>query len=92
MKLVGASNWFIRWPFLIEGALIGLLGSLIPVGIISYVYLQGYDTLMNALQGTYYSLLEPNPFLILLVALLLGIGVVIGSLGSALSIRKFLKV
>ncbi|WP_225743304.1 permease-like cell division protein FtsX [Marinilactibacillus sp. Marseille-P9653] len=92
MKLVGASNWFIRWPFLIEGALIGLLGSLIPVGIISYVYLQGYDTLMNALQGTYYSLLEPNPFLILLVALLLGIGIIIGSLGSALSIRKFLKV
>ncbi|MFC6464335.1 permease-like cell division protein FtsX [Marinilactibacillus sp. GCM10026970] len=92
MKLVGASNWFIRWPFLIEGALIGLFGSLIPVGIISYVYLQGYDTLMNALQGTYYSLLEPNPFLILLVALLLGIGIIIGSLGSALSIRKFLKV
>lgn len=92
MKLVGATNWFIRWPFLIEGALIGLIGALIPVSIISYVYLSGYSTMMNYLSGSTYALLEPNPFLYLLMALLLGIGIVIGSLGSALSIRKFLKV
>ncbi|WP_080145518.1 permease-like cell division protein FtsX [Marinilactibacillus piezotolerans] len=92
MKLVGATNWFIRWPFLIEGALIGLIGALIPVSIISYVYLRGFDTIMNYLSGTYFALLPPNPFLILLVAALLSIGVIIGSLGSAMSIRKFLKV
>lgn len=92
MKLVGATNWFIRWPFLIEGALIGLIGALIPVSIISYIYLRGFDTIMNYLSGTYFALLPPNPFLILLVAALLSIGVIIGSLGSAMSIRKFLKV
>jgi cell division transport system permease protein len=92
MKLVGATNWFIRWPFLIEGALIGFIGALIPVSIISYIYLSGFDTIMTYLSGTYFALLAPNPFLVQLVALLLTIGVVIGSVGSSLSIRKFLKV
>ncbi|HAJ70021.1 MAG: permease-like cell division protein FtsX [Alkalibacterium sp.] len=92
MKLVGATNWFIRWPFLIEGALIGFVGALIPVSIISYIYISGFDTIMNFLSGTYFSLLPPNPFLIQIVGLLLTIGVVIGSIGSALSIRKFLKI
>ncbi|WP_423189993.1 permease-like cell division protein FtsX [Alkalibacterium sp. f15] len=92
MKLVGATNWFIRWPFLIEGALIGFAGALIPVSIISYFYLRGFDTLMGYLSGTYFSLLPPNPFLLQIVVLLLTIGIVIGSVGSSLSIRKFLKV
>lgn len=92
MKLVGATNWFIRWPFLIEGALIGFIGALIPVSIIAYVYLSGFDTLMTYLSGTYFALLPPNPFLYQIVALLLTIGIVIGSVGSSLSIRKFLKV
>lgn len=92
MKLVGATNWFIRWPFLIEGALIGFIGALIPVSIISYIYLSGFDTIMTFLSGTYFALLAPNPFLVQLIALLLTIGVVIGSVGSSLSIRKFLKV
>ncbi|EXJ23581.1 Cell division protein FtsX [Alkalibacterium sp. AK22] len=92
MKLVGATNWFIRWPFLIEGALIGFIGALIPVTAISYVYLTGFDRVMEFLYGTYFGLLEPNPFLIQLVVLLLAIGVLIGSIGSSLSIRKFLKV
>lgn len=92
MKLVGATNWFIRWPFLIEGALIGFIGALIPVSIISYIYLSGFDTIMTYLSGTYFALLAPNPFLVQLVVLLLTIGVVIGSVGSSLSIRKFLKV
>ncbi|GAA0359896.1 permease-like cell division protein FtsX [Alkalibacterium iburiense] len=92
MKLVGATNWFIRWPFLIEGALIGFIGALIPVSIISYIYLSGFESIMNYLSGTYFSLLPPNPYLLLIVALLLTIGVVIGSIGSSLSIRKFLKV
>ena len=92
MKLVGATNWFIRWPFLIEGALIGFIGALIPVSIISYIYLSGFDTIMTYLSGTNFALLAPNPFLVQLVVLLLTIGVVIGAIGSSLSIRKFLKV
>lgn len=92
MKLVGATNWFIRWPFLIEGALIGLIGSLIPVSIISYVYVRGFDASSAYLSGTYFGLLEPNPFLYQLVGVLLGAGIFIGGIGSGLSIRKFLKV
>lgn len=92
MKLVGATNWFIRWPFLIEGAVIGFIGALIPVSIISYIYLSGFETVMSYLSGTYFALLPPNPFLIQIVALLLAIGIGIGGFGSALSIRKFLKV
>lgn len=92
MKLVGATNWFIRWPFLIEGALIGFIGALIPVSIISYIYLSGFDYIMSYLSSTYFALLPPNPYLLFIVVLLLIIGIVIGSIGSALSIRKFLKV
>lgn len=92
MKLVGSTNWFIRWPFLIEGALIGFIGSVIPASIISYVYIEGYDYGSSFLQGSYMELLTPSPFLIYLVLLILGIGILIGSFGSVLSIRKFLKV
>lgn len=92
MKLVGATNWFIRWPFVIEGALIGFIGALIPVGIISFVYVNGFDTIMNYLAGTYFALLPPAPFLLQLAALLMGIGIFIGGLGSILSIRRFLKI
>lgn len=92
MKLVGATNWFIRWPFVIEGALIGFIGALIPTAIISFIYVNGFDRIMNYLAGTYFALLPPNPFLWQVAALLLGIGVVIGAVGSTLSIRRFLKI
>ena len=92
MKLVGATNWFIRWPFVIEGALIGLVGAVIPTAIISAVYVYGYDMISNYFVGTYFSLLPVNPFLFQLGAVLLAVGVVIGSIGSLLSIRKFLRV
>ncbi|MER2181478.1 MAG: FtsX-like permease family protein, partial [Desemzia incerta] len=92
MKLVGATNWFIRWPFVIEGALIGLVGAIIPTAIISGVYVYGYDVISNYFVGTYFSLLPVNPFLFQLGAVLLAVGFVIGSIGSILSIRKFLRV
>ena len=92
MKLVGAKNWFIRWPFLIEGAIIGLIGSLIPAGILGYSYVNVYRILSSYLSGSYFSLLPPDPFLYYLIAVIVGIGVVIGSLGSARSIRRFLDI
>ena len=64
MKLVGATNWFIRWPFLIEGAMIGFGWSIDTVSIISYVYLTGYSSMTNNLASSTYSLLEPNPFVL----------------------------
>lgn len=92
MKLVGATNWFIRWPFLIEGALVGFVGSIIPTVALWFLYQAVYGTLSNFLEGTYLSLLEPTPFMYQLALLITGIGILIGSIGSALSIRKFLKV
>lgn len=90
MKLVGATNWFIRWPFLIEGALIGLIGSVVPAVVLWFVYQNIYGTVSNFLSGTYFSLLAPNPFMIYLILLVSGIGIVIGGIGSAFSIRRFL--
>lgn len=92
MKMVGATNSFIRWPFFVEGALLGIIGSIIPI----VVLLVGYDSIVRAAQ------LELGLMMIRLIpvreiglnlsALLLGIGVVIGVWGSTISIRKFLKV
>ena len=93
MKLVGATNNFIRWPFFIEGALLGFIGSIIPVVILTY----GYWKLINWLTANDTSsfLLKFKPFneiSYMLSALLLGIGIFIGIWGSTLSVRKFLKV
>jgi cell division transport system permease protein len=93
MKLVGATNNFIRWPFFIEGALLGFIGSVIPVIILSY----GYWKLVNWLQANDTSsfMLKFKPFHEIsysLGILLLGIGIIIGIWGSTISVRKFLKV
>jgi len=90
MKLVGATNWFIRWPFLIEGALIGLIGAIVPSAVLWVLYESIYSTVSEFLTGTYFSLLSPNPFIYQLILLTTGIGVVIGAIGSAFSISRFL--
>lgn len=92
MKMVGATNSFIRWPFFIEGALLGFVGSLIPAVVI----LGGYWKLLN-LSSLNLNLLmiELTPFEKIaptMIALLLGIGIVIGVWGSLISVRKFLRV
>lgn len=91
MKLVGATNYFIRWPFFIEGALIGLIGSLITSGIL---YL-GYSSLESSIQGDPMLQLQLIPFgdiWMLFFGVLIGLGVLIGVWGSTVSIRRFLKV
>ena len=91
MKLVGATNYFIRWPFFIEGALIGLIGSLVTVGAL-YV---GYSSLVASVQGDPMlglQLIAFNDIWLFLCGLLVGLGVTIGVWGSTVSIRKFLKV
>ncbi|WP_025720439.1 permease-like cell division protein FtsX [Paenibacillus sp. 1-18] len=92
MKLVGATNFFIRWPFFIEGALIGLIGSLITVGIL----FTGYQRLLTAVQGdialNMLKLMPLGGIWIQLSALLVILGMLVGIVGSTLSMRKFLKV
>ena len=91
MKLVGATNGFIRWPFFIEGLLMGILGSIIPIAVI----LVGYNFLYDSLSGVnipYLKLLPYNPFAYQISLVLLLIGAIIGTWGSLMSVRKFLKV
>ncbi|TKH45541.1 permease-like cell division protein FtsX [Paenibacillus sp. FSL R10-2782] len=92
MKLVGATNFFIRWPFFIEGALIGLIGSVITVGIL----FSGYQRLLTAVQGdialNMLKLMPLEGIWIQLSALLIILGMLVGIVGSTLSMRKFLKV
>jgi cell division transport system permease protein len=92
MKLVGATNSFIRWPFFIEGALLGFFGSVIPIIII----LVGYWNLLNLdVSNLNLMMIKFKPFNEIsytLTVLLLGIGMVIGVWGSLLSVRKFLRV
>lgn len=92
MKLVGATNWFIRWPFFIEGLLLGILGSIIPIVLIftGYYFLDQNSAMIN--QFEFISILPFNPFVWQLSGIVILIGAVIGVWGSIMSVRKFLKV
>ncbi|TCS95668.1 permease-like cell division protein FtsX [Hazenella coriacea] len=91
-RLVGASNWFIRWPFLIEGAFIGVVGAILPTVFVNVLYFFAFDIIGAG---------EPNAILKLMPVTTLGIwisgsifvlGVIIGSSGSIISVRRFLKI
>lgn len=92
MKLVGATNWFVRWPFLVEAIFIGAIGTLIPYAIITW----GYDTVYNSMHGSFvgvaFSLLPVGMIAGRLALIMFGIGVFVGLYGGIMSIRKFLRV
>ncbi|WP_068783771.1 permease-like cell division protein FtsX [Paenibacillus phocaensis] len=91
MKLVGATNTFIRWPFFVEGALIGLIGSLITVGVLFF----SYGELVSSVKADVTLAIQLVPLSevgLELGGLLVGLGLLIGIWGSTMSIRKFLKV
>jgi len=83
MKLVGATNWFIRIPFITEGFIQGLLGSLVAVGAVTALHV--WYPLHNEFQLNTNALLGTN-------AVVLVVGILIGSVGSAIAIRRFLDV
>jgi len=91
MRLVGATNNFIRWPFLLEGLLLGVMGAILPIALILTGYNVVYNMLMPKLAGTMFTLLPFSPFVYQIAAILIGIGAVIGMWGSVMSIRKFLR-
>lgn len=92
MRLVGATNWFIRWPFFLEGMWLGVLGAVIPIASVSVVYYYAYEYLQPRLVGNFIQILDFTPFVYQVGALLLVMGAVIGIWGSVMSIRKFLRV
>ena len=88
MRTVGASNGFIRWPFIIEGVIIGILGSIIPIGVLCGGYYYLYQLLGGNLFSTLFSLIDPKDIILYLGLGLLGAGVLVGSIGSFISVSK----
>lgn len=92
MKLVGATNGFIRWPFFVEGMLLGVLGSIIPIGVIAAGYYYLVTNISDKITLSFVQILPFNPFIWQLSVIILVTGAVIGIWGSVMSVRKFLKV
>ena len=92
MRLVGATNNFIRWPFFLEGLWLGIFGSILPIVLISIAYNSAYDYLAPKLAGNFMQILPYNPFMYQVAGILVLMGAVIGVWGSVMSVRKFLKV
>jgi cell division transport system permease protein len=89
MKLVGATDWFIRWPFVIEGMLVGALGGITAILLLGVVKV----SLVDPLAKDFALIAAPDTMNFpLLVAVLLGAAVAVSALGSGLSLRRFLRV
>ena len=91
MRNVGAKNGYIRAPFIVEGIIIGIISSLVPIGamFLSYYYL--YYNFNGVVLGVF-KLLPPYPFLIYLNAALLLIGVLVGIVGSWISVTRSIRI
>lgn len=93
MKYVGATDWFVRGPFIIEGILLGILGSLISSGILGAGYIYCSGLLEKQMIGFMsLSLMPFSQIMPSLVVLLVAVGIVIGAVGSYISVRKFIRV
>ena len=92
MRLVGATNNFIRWPFFLEGLWLGILGAILPIILIAIAYYNAYDYLAPKLVGNFIQILPYDPFIYQVSGLLILMGALIGVWGSVMSVRKFLKV
>ena len=91
MKYVGATNWFIRGPFLVEGIIIGILSSVISAGIVGFAYYQFVESFQQRLLILFSSGMVPFEFIMInLIIIFVAIGISIGALGSILSMRRFL--
>jgi cell division transport system permease protein len=89
MKLVGATDWFIRWPFVIEGIIVGAVGALLAIGVLAFAKIALLDPLAN----NWTLIAAPRTIsFVALVAVLLGAGIGVSALGSGMSLRRFLRV
>lgn len=89
MKLVGATDWFIRWPFVIEGVIVGAFGTLLAILLLAI----GKIAIIDPLASDFTLISAPStmPFTALIAVMMIG-GIAISALGSAVSLRRFLRV
>ena len=91
MKFVGATDWFIRWPFIIEGIFIGLIGAGVSIGLV----LLGYSLLagiVDSLNIAFFTMKPLSDLLTMVISSSLGLGAILGGIGSFISVRKHLNV
>ncbi len=93
MRVVGASNMTIKNPFIIEGFIIGLLGSIVPIIVTIFGYKAFYGMLDDGhFMSFWLEFIDPQPFVFLVSLIILIIGVVVGMFGSGRAVRKYLKI
>lgn len=89
MQLVGAADWFIRWPFILEGVLQGLIGSGLAAVLLDISYRMVVPQLQKSI--SFLPILEPNALLPYLIIGLILMGMLVGALGSLISVNRYLK-
>ena len=92
MRVVGASNFSIKLPFVIEGMFLGFLGSLIPIAFMIYGYTYFFQRTDGYLYSEIIRLIKPAPFIYQGSVVLLVIGILVGMLGSLSAVRRYLKI
>lgn len=92
MRLVGASNTYIKLPFFFEGIILGILGSILPVIGVSYGYIYLYNKMNGILFTEVITLINPDKILLSLILITSSIGIVVGAIGSARAVRRHLKI
>lgn len=92
MRVVGASNFSIKTPFVIEGMIIGAIGSVIPIIATIYGYLAIYNHFEGQLFSPLIKLILPTPYIYQISIAVLALGIVVGMIGSGRAVRKYLKV
>ena len=91
MKFVGATDWFIRWPFIIEGIFIGIIGSIVSIALI----ILGYGAVSGVVDSLNIMFFTMKPLAELYTPIIvasLGLGIILGGVGSLISVRKHLNV
>lgn len=89
MKFLGATNWFVQFPFVLEGMMLGLAGSLMAVIVVYFGYISLIDSIQLSLP--FMQLVTERALIKPLMELLLLMGLAIGAVGSMISMRRFLK-
>ena len=92
MRLVGASNFTIKTPFIVEGMIPGLLGSIIPIIFTTYGYMAFYKHFDGYLFSKLIVLIKPEPFIYTTSLMVVIIGILVGMIGSASAVKKYLKI